>query len=999
MFDPKERGGKVVLDTLAGPCSAAVRHPFPLACRGPPVARSAPRRDSITVRGAREHNLKDVDLEIPRDSLVVFTGLSGSGKSSLAFDTIYAEGQRRYVESLSAYARQFLGQMDKPDVDFIEGLSPAISIDQKSTSRNPRSTVGTITEIYDYLRLLYARIGQPHCPNCGREIARQSAEQIVDQVHELPTNTRFQVLAPVVRGRKGEYGAMFQQLSTDGYARVRVDGEVHPIDEVPKLEKNLKHDIEVVVDRLVKKEDIRRRLADSIETALQLAEGVAMIEVLPTREAIEEAEAAGEPVPRAEELTFSEHLACTHCGVSFDQLAPRNFSFNSPYGACEACAGLGTKLTVDPDLVLGDPDLSVDEGVVLPWGAGAQSNYYRQLLRSTVRHLGADPTTPWADLDEPVKDAVLHGLDERVHVSYTNRYGRKRSYKARIEGVLPSLLRRHAETESDHVRQQVEQYMREVPCPTCKGQRLKPVVLGVTVGDRSIAELTGLSVADAERFIEGLDLTEREELIGARVLKEIRARLRFLLDVGLEYLTLDRAAGSLSGGEAQRIRLATQIGAGLVGVLYVLDEPSIGLHQRDNERLIETLLRLRDLGNTLIVVEHDEATIEAADHVVDIGPGAGEHGGHIVHSGSVQQLKRLTQRSLTGAYLAGERSIPLPEQRRGGDGTAVTVEGATANNLQDLDVAFPLATFTCVTGVSGSGKSTLVNDILSRVLMRHVYASREAPARHRRVQGLENVDKAVVVDQSPIGRTPRSNPATYTGVFDHIRKLFASTPEAKVRGYQPGRFSFNVKGGRCESCRGDGTLRIEMHFLPDVYVPCEVCKGRRYNRETLEVHYKGKTISEVLDMPVEEALDFFGNHRAIGAHMQTLFDVGLGYVRLGQPATTLSGGEAQRVKLASELRKRATGQTVYILDEPTTGLHFEDVRRLLQVLHRLVDKGNTVIVIEHNLDVIKTADHLIDLGPEGGVGGGLLVAAGTPEQVAAAPGSYTGKFLREMLPT
>ena len=999
MFDSKERGGKVVLDTLAGPCSAAVRHPFPLACRGPPVARSAPRRDSITVRGAREHNLKDVDLEIPRDSLVVFTGLSGSGKSSLAFDTIYAEGQRRYVESLSAYARQFLGQMDKPDVDFIEGLSPAISIDQKSTSRNPRSTVGTITEIYDYLRLLYARIGQPHCPNCGREIARQSAEQIVDQVHELPTNTRFQVLAPVVRGRKGEYGAMFQQLSTDGYARVRVDGEVHPIDEVPKLEKNLKHDIEVVVDRLVKKEDIRRRLADSIETALQLAEGVAMIEVLPTREAIEEAEAAGEPVPRAEELTFSEHLACTHCGVSFDQLAPRNFSFNSPYGACEACAGLGTKLTVDPDLVLGDPDLSVDEGVVLPWGAGAQSNYYRQLLRSTVRHLGADPTTPWADLDEPVKDAVLHGLDERVHVSYTNRYGRKRSYKARIEGVLPSLLRRHAETESDHVRQQVEQYMREVPCPTCKGQRLKPVVLGVTVGDRSIAELTGLSVADAERFIEGLDLTEREELIGARVLKEIRARLRFLLDVGLEYLTLDRAAGSLSGGEAQRIRLATQIGAGLVGVLYVLDEPSIGLHQRDNERLIETLLRLRDLGNTLIVVEHDEATIEAADHVVDIGPGAGEHGGHIVHSGSVQQLKRLTQRSLTGAYLAGERSIPLPEQRRGGDGTAVTVEGATANNLQDLDVAFPLATFTCVTGVSGSGKSTLVNDILSRVLMRHVYASREAPARHRRVQGLENVDKAVVVDQSPIGRTPRSNPATYTGVFDHIRKLFASTPEAKVRGYQPGRFSFNVKGGRCESCRGDGTLRIEMHFLPDVYVPCEVCKGRRYNRETLEVHYKGKTISEVLDMPVEEALDFFGNHRAIGAHMQTLFDVGLGYVRLGQPATTLSGGEAQRVKLASELRKRATGQTVYILDEPTTGLHFEDVRRLLQVLHRLVDKGNTVIVIEHNLDVIKTADHLIDLGPEGGVGGGLLVAAGTPEQVAAAPGSYTGKFLREMLPT
>ena len=962
------------------------------------MARPSSHRDRITVRGAREHNLKDIDLDIPRDSLVVFTGLSGSGKSSLAFDTIYAEGQRRYVESLSAYARQFLGQMDKPDVDFIDGLSPAISIDQKSTSRNPRSTVGTITEIYDYLRLLYARIGQPHCPNCGRPIARQTAEQIVDQVHELPTGTRFQVLAPVVRGRKGEYGALFQQLSTDGYSRVRVDGGVHPIDEVPKLEKNLKHDIEVVVDRLVKKEDIRRRLADSIETALQLAEGVAMIEVLPTREAVEEAEAAGEPVPQAEELTFSEHLACTHCQVSFDQLAPRNFSFNSPYGACATCSGLGTRLTVDPDLVIGDPDLSVDEGVVLPWGTGAQSNYYRQLLRATVAHVGGDPTTPWRQLSADIQDAILHGLDDRVQVSYTNRYGRKRSYRARIEGVLPSLLRRHAETESDHVRQQVEQYMREVPCPSCDGKRLKPVVLGVTVGDRSIAELTGLSVADAEAFVEGLELTEREQLIGARVLKEIRARLRFLLDVGLEYLTLDRAAGSLSGGEAQRIRLATQIGAGLVGVLYVLDEPSIGLHQRDNERLIETLLRLRDLGNTLIVVEHDEATIEAADHVVDIGPGAGEHGGEIVHSGSVDGLKRLTRKSLTGAYLSGERSIPLPAGRRDGNGRAMTVVGASANNLQDLEVPFPLGTFTCVTGVSGSGKSTLVNDVLSKVLMRHVYNSREAPGRHDRTLGLDAVDKAVVVDQSPIGRTPRSNPATYTGLFDHVRKLFAATPEAKVRGYQQGRFSFNVKGGRCESCRGDGTLRIEMHFLPDVYVPCEVCKGRRYNRETLEVHYKGRTISEVLDMPVEEALDFFAKHPSIASHLQTLHDVGLGYVRLGQPATTLSGGEAQRVKLASELRKRATGQTVYILDEPTTGLHFEDVRRLLEVLHRLVDKGNTVIVIEHNLDVIKTADHLIDLGPEGGHGGGLVVAAGTPEEVAAAPGSYTGKFLREVLP-
>jgi excinuclease ABC subunit A len=955
-------------------------------------------RDRIVVRGAREHNLKDVDLELPRDALIVFTGLSGSGKSSLAFDTIYAEGQRRYVESLSSYARQFLGQMDKPDVDFIDGLSPAISIDQKSTSRNPRSTVGTITEIYDYLRLLYARIGQPHCPNCGRAIARQTAEQIVDQVHELPSGTRFQVLAPVVRGRKGEFAALFQQLSTDGYARVRVDGEVRAIDEVPKLVKNQKHSIEVVVDRLVQKEDLRRRLADSIETALQLADGVAMIEVLPAREAVEEARAAGRPEPVAEELTFSEHLACTHCHLSFDQLAPRNFSFNSPYGACDTCSGLGTQLTVDPELVLGDQDLSIDDGVVLPWGIGAQSGYYQQLLRAIVRHLDADPTVPWRDLEPQVRSAILEGLDERVHVSYTNRYGRKRSYRARVEGVIPSLLRRHAETGSDHVRQQVEQYMREVPCPACSGRRLKPIVLGVTVGGTNIAELTGMSVAETDAFVQSLQLTEREALIGERVLKEIRARLTFLLDVGLEYLTLDRAAGSLSGGEAQRIRLATQIGAGLVGVLYVLDEPSIGLHQRDNERLIETLLRLRDLGNTLIVVEHDEATIHAADYVVDIGPGAGEHGGEIVHAGSVEQLKRLTRRSLTGAYLSGERSIPLPTERRPGSGEAITVVEPTANNLRGVDVAFPLGTFTCVTGVSGSGKSTLVNDILSRALMRHVYGSRELPGKHRRIDGLERVDKAVVVDQSPIGRTPRSNPATYTGVFDHIRSLFAATQEAKVRGYQPGRFSFNVKGGRCEACRGDGTLRIEMHFLPDVYVPCEVCKGRRYNRETLEVHYKGRTISEVLEMSVEQALGFFANIPRIRGHLQTLDDVGLGYVRLGQPATTLSGGEAQRVKLASELRKRATGQTVYILDEPTTGLHFEDIRRLLEVLHRLVDKGNTVIVIEHNLDVIKTADHLIDLGPEGGSGGGSVVASGTPETVAAASGSYTGKFLREILP-
>jgi excinuclease ABC subunit A len=948
------------------------------------------QRDRITVRGAREHNLRDVDVELPRDALIVFTGLSGSGKSSLAFDTIYAEGQRRYVESLSAYARQFLGQMDKPDVDFIDGLSPAISIDQKSTSRNPRSTVGTITEIYDYLRLLYARIGQPHCPECGRRITSQTAEQIVDQVAELPLGTRYQVLAPVVRGRKGEFAALFQKLSTDGYARVRVDGEVHPVDEVPQLEKNRKHQVDVVVDRLVQKGDLRRRLNDSIETALQLAEGVATIEVLPSPDA------DGEVEP--EELTFSEHLACSHCQISFDQLAPRNFSFNSPYGACEACSGLGTQLRVDPELILGDPSTSVDDGVVLPWGTGVQANYYRQLLRAVVGHLGADPASSWESLEEEVREAILHGIDERVHVSYTNRYGRRRSYKARFEGVVPSLLRRHAETESEHVRQQIEQYMREVPCPACGGRRLKPLVLSVTVAGASIAELTAMSIAEADRFVAELDLTERERLIAGRVLKEIRARLRFLLDVGLDYLTLDRAAGTLSGGEAQRIRLATQIGAGLVGVLYVLDEPSIGLHQRDNERLIETLLRLRDLGNTLIVVEHDEATIHAADHVVDIGPGAGEHGGRIVHSGTVAELESHADTSLTAAYLTGARCIPLPAERRAGSGAAMTVHGASANNLDDLEVDFPLGTFTCVTGVSGSGKSTLVNDILSRVLMRHVYGSRDVPARHARVSGLEAVDKAVVVDQSPIGRTPRSNPATYTGLFDHVRKLFASTPEAKVRGYQPGRFSFNVKGGRCEACRGDGTLRIEMHFLPDVYVPCEVCRGRRYNRETLEVHYKGRTIAEVLEMSVEEALAYFENQPSIASHLQTLHDVGLGYIRLGQPATTLSGGEAQRVKLASELRKRATGQTVYILDEPTTGLHFEDVRRLLEVLHRLVDKGNTVIVIEHNLDVIKTADHVIDLGPEGGDGGGRLVASGTPEEVAAVPRSYTGKFLRELLP-
>jgi len=951
---------------------------------------------TIVVRGAREHNLRDVDVEIPRDRLTVFTGLSGSGKSSLAFDTIYAEGQRRYVESLSAYARQFLGQMDKPDVDFIEGLSPAISIDQKSTSRNPRSTVGTITEIYDYLRLLYARIGVPHCPDCGTAIARQSSEQIVDQVAKFPSGTRFQVLAPVVRGRKGEYGALFQQLATDGFARVRVDGSVHLLEEVPKLAKTRKHTIDVVVDRLVADAKGRRRLSDSIETALRLAEGVVVIEVLPAKGA--DASANGSDGGAGEELTFSEHLACVDCGLSFEQLAPRSFSFNSPYGACETCSGLGTQLTVEPDLVIGDPSCSVEDGVVLPWATGMQAGYYRQLLRSVVASFGVAPSTAWEDLAAEIQTAILYGMDERVQVDYRNRYGRERSYQANVEGVIPSLLRRHQETDSEHQRQTIEQFMREVSCPDCEGRRLRPLILAVTIGERSIAELTALSIAEADAFIAGLDLGERDLLIAGRVLKEIRARLRFLLDVGLEYLALDRAAATLSGGEAQRIRLATQIGAGLVGVLYVLDEPSIGLHQRDNERLIATLQRLRDLGNTLIVVEHDRATIDIADHIVDIGPGAGEHGGRVVHSGSRDALLALPAgASMTADYLTARREIPLPSVRRSPAAGELVVRAARANNLAGFDVAFPLGHFICITGVSGSGKSTLINEILARGLMRHLYGARDLPAAHLRIEGLDLVDKAVIVDQSPIGRTPRSNPATYTGLFDHVRKLFASTPEAKVRGYEPGRFSFNVKGGRCESCHGDGTLRIEMHFLPDVYVPCEVCSGRRYNRETLEVRYRGSSIADVLDQSAEQAAEFFANLPTIHAHLQTLVDVGLGYVRLGQPATTLSGGEAQRVKLASELRKRSTGRTVYILDEPTTGLHFEDVRRLLEVLHRLVDRGNTVIVIEHDLEVIKTADHVIDLGPEGGGGGGRIVVSGTPEVVAAKKGSHTGLHLGPIL--
>ncbi len=948
------------------------------------------RRETLHVRGAREHNLRNVELEIPRDALVVFTGLSGSGKSSLAFDTIYAEGQRRYVESLSAYARQFLGQMDKPDVDFIEGLSPAISIDQKSTSRNPRSTVGTITEVYDYLRLLYARIGKPHCPVCGRPIQRQSAEQIIDQVEQLPEGTRFQVLAPVVRGRKGEYASLLTDLSSRGYARARIrsgtrEAQVVDLAQPPKLERYEQHWIDVVIDRLVSRPGIRRRLADSIETALQLAEGIAQVEIV-------ERDGPGEV------LTFSEHLACPYDNLSFDQLEPRSFSFNTPYGACETCSGLGTRLEVDPEIVIGDPRLSLDEGVLLAWSTGGQSSYYQQLLRAVAEHLGFDPGTPWAEIDPAHKRVLLYGLgQQKVRVRYQNRFGRQREYDAAYEGVIPHLERRHVESESDAVREKVEQYMREVPCSACKGARLRPLPLGVTIGDLNIAQTCAQSIGKTREFFDSLDLSDRDRLIAERILREIRTRLDFLIDVGLDYLTLDRAAATLAGGEAQRIRLATQIGSGLVGCLYVLDEPSIGLHYRDNERLIETLVRLRDLGNTVIVVEHDRATMEAADHLVDIGPGAGEHGGEIVHSGDLAGLMR-NERSITGKYLSGERQIAVPaERRKPVRGQALVVRGAREHNLRNITVRFPLALFVAVTGVSGSGKSTLVNDILHAGLMRHVYSSRIAPGLHRGIDGLDKVDKVVGIDQSPIGRTPRSNPATYTGVFDHIRRLFASTQEAKVRGYQPGRFSFNVKGGRCEACAGDGTIKIDMQFLPDIYVPCEVCKGRRYNRETLEVHYKAKTIAEVLDMSVEEALAFFANIPPILRHLETLNDVGLGYVRLGQPATTLSGGEAQRVKLASELRKRATGRTVYILDEPTTGLHFEDVRRLLHVLHRLVDKGNTVIVIEHDLDVVKTADWVIDLGPEGGSGGGTIVAEGPPEEVAQVGESYTGKFLLPLL--
>ncbi|RHW47686.1 excinuclease ABC subunit UvrA [Dermacoccus abyssi] len=947
----------------------------------------------MLVRGAREHNLKNVSIEIPRDALVVFTGLSGSGKSSLAFDTIFAEGQRRYVESLSAYARQFLGQMDKPDVDFIEGLSPAVSIDQKSTNRNPRSTVGTITEVYDYFRLLFARAGRPHCPICGEPVGSQTPQQIVDSIQELPERTRYQVLAPVVRARKGEYVDLFAELQTKGFSRARVDGEIVSLTEPPVLEKQKKHTIDVVVDRLVAKgpDDTsgRQRLTDSVETALGLADGLVVVEKV-VRE--------GEEVEGPLERRYSEKLACPNDHpLSMDAIEPRSFSFNSPFGACPECTGLGTELQVDPDLVVPDEEKTLRDGAILPWAQGSgAADYFTRVMKALGDEQGFDLDTPWRALPTRARTMLLEGKNHKVHVRYRNRYGRERSYSTGFEGVIPFVKRRHSETESEWSRERYEGYMREVPCPVCKGARLKPESLAVTIGGKSIAEVCALPISESAYFLDGVDFDSRERQIAERVIKEIGARLGFLLDVGLDYLSLDRPAGTLSGGEAQRIRLATQIGSGLVGVLYVLDEPSIGLHQRDNHRLIETLTRLRDLGNTLIVVEHDEDTIETADWIVDIGPGAGEHGGEVVYSGPVKGLVK-EKRSITGGYLSGRLSIPVPPTRRGQDGRQVVVEGAREHTLKNVDVAFPLGNLVVVTGVSGSGKSTLVNDILYTSLANELNGARQVAGRHKRVTGMQQLDKVVHVDQSPIGRTPRSNPATYTGVFDNIRKLFAETQEAKVRGYQPGRFSFNVKGGRCEACSGDGTLKIEMNFLPDVYVPCEVCHGARYNRETLEVHFKGKTIAEVLDMPIEEAADFFEAVPAIARHMRTLVDVGLGYVRLGQPAPTLSGGEAQRVKLASELQKRSSGRTIYVLDEPTTGLHFEDIRKLLDVIQGLADKGNTVVVIEHNLDVIKCADWVIDMGPEGGFRGGTVVAEGTPEQIAQVAESHTGRFLAPVL--
>ncbi|WP_411730730.1 excinuclease ABC subunit UvrA [Paeniglutamicibacter sp.] len=942
----------------------------------------------LVVKGAREHNLRNVDLDLPRDAMIVFTGLSGSGKSSLAFDTIFAEGQRRYVESLSAYARQFLGQVDKPDVDFIEGLSPAVSIDQKSTSKNPRSTVGTITEIYDYMRLLWARVGRPYCPVCGEAVTKQTPQQIVDQLLELEPKTRFQVLAPVVRGRKGEFVDLFKELGSKGYSRARVDGETIQLSDPPKLGKQFKHTIEVVIDRLAINDTVRQRLTDSIETALNLSEGRVLIDFVDL-----------DPEDEGRVRAFSENLACPNeHPLAIDEIEPRSFSFNNPFGACPACSGIGTRLEVDEDLIIPDVDMPLGQGAIAPWSLGtATSEYWNRLLEGLGAELDFTLETPWNKLPAVARQAILHGKDHKVVVQYKNRFGRERKYSTGFEGVVQYIHRKHLETESDNARDKYEEYMRQIPCPECNGARLNPASLSVLINGKSIAAVSAMPMRECSDFLENLVLTGREAQIANQVLKEIQARLRFLLDVGLEYLNLERPAGTLSGGEAQRIRLATQIGSGLVGVLYVLDEPSIGLHQRDNRRLIETLTRLRSLGNTLIVVEHDEDTIAEADWIVDIGPGAGEHGGEVVHSGSLADLKANT-RSITGDYLSGRKKIEVPAKRRTIDKKRqVTVVGARENNLEDLTARFPLGVLTAVTGVSGSGKSTLVNDVLYKVLANRLNGAKQVPGRHTRVEGLEHLDKVIHVDQSPIGRTPRSNPATYTGVFDHIRKLFAETNEAKVRGYLPGRFSFNVKGGRCESCSGDGTLKIEMNFLPDVYVPCEVCHGARYNRETLEVHYKGKSIADVLNMPIEEGAEFFAAFTPIARHLRTLVDVGLGYVRLGQASTTLSGGEAQRVKLAAELQKRSNGRSIYVLDEPTTGLHFEDIRKLLLVLQSLVDKGNTVITIEHNLDVIKSADWVIDMGPEGGSGGGEIIALGTPEEVAKVSGSYTGKFLAPLL--
>ena len=941
--------------------------------------------DSLIIRGAREHNLKGVSLDLPRNQMIVFTGLSGSGKSSLAFDTIFAEGQRRYVESLSSYARQFLGQMDKPDVDFIEGLSPAVSIDQKSTSRNPRSTVGTVTEVYDYLRLLYSRAGVQHCPTCDAVVASQTPQQIVDQVRSMDEGTRFQVLAPVVRGRKGEYSELLTELQGRGFSRVRVDGETHRLGEVPELNKKLKHDIEVVVDRLVVREGMRQRLTDSVETALKLADGLVLIDLVDLD--------AGDP---ARMRRFSEKRACPNeHPLQLDEMEPRTFSFNAPYGACPVCTGIGSRLEVDPELVVPDEELTLAEGAIAPW-TGHQKYFTRQ-LKALGEELSFDVNTPWRALPQRAKDAILRGKDYEVQVRYRNRWGRERIYSTGFEGVLDYVMRKHDETESDWSRERYQAYMREIPCPVCDGARLKPEVLAVRVGGLSIAQLCELPISEARDFLADLNLTGQAAQIAGSVLTEINARLGFLVDVGLDYLSLARGAATLSGGEAQRIRLATQIGSGLVGVLYVLDEPSIGLHQRDNTRLIETLQRLRDLGNTLIVVEHDEDTIRSADWIVDIGPGAGELGGEVVYSGDVEGLAG-AEGSVTGDYLARRRRIEIPAKRRKRDkNREVTVVGARENNLKDVTVSFPLGVLTAVTGVSGSGKSSLVNSILYQVLANRLNRARGVPGRHKTVRGVEHLDKVVHVDQSPIGRTPRSNPATYTGVWDHIRKIFAAVPESKVRGYGPGRFSFNVKGGRCESCRGDGTLKIEMNFLPDVYVPCEVCHGARYNRETLEIRYKDKTVADVLDMTIHQAAEFFSASSVISRHLNTLVEVGLGYVRLGQSATTLSGGEAQRVKLATELQRRSTGRTIYVLDEPTTGLHFEDIRKLLGVLQGLVDKGNSVVVIEHNLDVIANADWVIDMGPEGGRGGGTVVATGTPEKIAQTEESYTGRFLAPML--